>query len=80
MIGEMLAYTEEDFIADPHRLVTVRRIWRDRLLSWPWRPWVATEQRPDPMIYKIAGQRFRYVAHPETIARYKRIRYGYRTY
>lgn len=22
--------------------VTVRRSWRDRLLSWPWRPWIAT--------------------------------------
>lgn len=28
---------------------TVRRTWRERLLSWPWRPWVSEELRSSPM-------------------------------
>lgn len=33
------------------------RTWRERLFSWPWRPWVReawwTEQEPDPAIYMV---------------------------
>jgi hypothetical protein len=32
-----------------------RRSWRERLLSWPWRPWVAAKEIsvkvPDPHCY-----------------------------
>lgn len=40
----------------PEEQVT-RRSWRERLLSWPWRPWI-TERRvvvqvPSPNVYLI---------------------------
>lgn len=27
-------------------VVYVRRTWRERLLSWPWRPWIASKVVP----------------------------------
>ena len=33
--------------------VQVRRTWRERLLSWPWRPWVKT--RLAVKMYPIRG-------------------------
>ena len=32
----------------------IRRSWRERLLSWPWRPWQATKPDDDPNIYETA--------------------------
>lgn len=34
--------------AEPE-FVVVRRAWRKRLLSWPWRPWVSTTVVNDPV-------------------------------
>ncbi len=31
------------FISRP-TLKTVRRSWRERLLTWPWRPWVVSRE------------------------------------
>jgi hypothetical protein len=31
------------------RAVKYRRSWRERLASWPWRPWRATGQREEPV-------------------------------
>lgn len=46
---------------------TNQRSWRERLLSWPWRPWQATEviieQVPDPNVYWVKG-RAAIVCHP----------------
>lgn len=47
---------------------TVIRSWKERLFSWPWRPWQATkvivEQVPSPNLYRF-GQDI--VGHPQTI-------------
>jgi len=48
--------------------------WRERLTSWPWRPWVKTISwnEPDPNFYVAAlpgvtgGNRKVIFAHPET--------------
>jgi len=44
----------------------IRRTWRERLLSWPWRPWVAEKtivvQIPDKHVYQI--DRYTFVCHP----------------
>lgn len=36
--------------------VEVERTWRERLFSWPWRPWRSTRTvtiyKPDPLIYE----------------------------
>lgn len=48
--------------------VQVRYSWRRRLLSWPWRPWVATytmiPQVPDPDVYRFGNE---LVMHPQTL-------------
>ncbi len=60
------------------RSVPVRRTWRERLLTRPWRPWVArrTETRvePNPEILWVRvstpfGLIESMVAHPATVAR-----------
>lgn len=46
--AEHLTKTEECFL---------RRTWRERLFTWPWRPWRATRkifiQVPDPNFYVV---------------------------
>lgn len=46
-----------------------RLTWRERLLSWPWRPWeslrISSVQVPDPKVYQMGNV---IVGHPETIA------------
>jgi hypothetical protein len=43
----------------------MRRSWRERLLSWPWRPWVATKEIsvevPDERYYTFGNV---VVCHP----------------
>ena len=55
---------------------TVKRSWRERLLSRPWRPWKTTKivvsQEPDPNLYRIG--RTQIVGHPATIAKLKKKR------
>jgi len=49
--------------------VTVRRTWEERLLSWPWQPWVGTKgvMMEVPRAPKVqAGGRI--LMHPETAA------------
>lgn len=48
------------------------RTWRERLLSWPWRPWRRLEvwEEPDPSFYKFRDPmtgRETIVAHPAMI-------------
>jgi hypothetical protein len=44
-----------------------RRSWRERLLSWPWRPWQATKhvsvEVPDERLYTFGNV---VVCHPAT--------------
>jgi hypothetical protein len=51
--------------------VTVRRGWKERLLSRPWRPFHATStyipRVPDTAVYQLGGGYI--VAHPNTIAK-----------
>ena len=46
----------------------VKRTWRERLLSRPWRPWQATKEIgvrvPDPQLYFVGSV---IVGHPATV-------------
>ena len=47
------------------------RSWRERLLTWPWRPWLSHEicHEPDPRVYKLGHQgRQILIAHPAVAA------------
>lgn len=50
--------------------VQIRRTWGERLLSWPWRPWVSTKWVPT---FKPSSDVFRagdtLVMHPDTWCR-----------
>ena len=53
----------------------VRRTWRDRLFTRPWRPWQADRvepvYEPDPNIYEIGHGLF--TGHPVTIAKVRKL-------
>lgn len=60
--------------ANPSMLVVkdakvVRRTWRERLLSWPWKPWASQRLEavlgPDPRLYRAGAV---IIGHPDTIA------------
>lgn len=60
--------------------VEVRRSWRERLFSWPWRPWCATKTVVPkvPMSggyiidgHKLGGGRTRIIMHPKTAAAFR---------
>jgi hypothetical protein len=64
-------------LTNPALCKTVRRTWRERLLTLPWRPLVKTRTEPDPHLYKVRqpedlygfvseGREF-YVGHPATV-------------
>lgn len=48
------------------------RTWRERWLSWPWRPWArdcaCTIEEPDPMVYQVPGG---LMMHPATAQQFK---------
>lgn len=50
----------------------VERSWKERLFSWPWKPWKSTktEHYPEavPVMYRIGN---RIVGHPSKIAELK---------
>lgn len=52
-------------------VVQVPRTWRERLLTWPWKPWVSTKPhqtfKPDPRFYVVNGDTI--VMHPDMYAR-----------
>jgi hypothetical protein len=57
-------------IQDEHlvvrKTVEVKRSWKERLFSWPWRPWKKTklvdEYHPDPNFYILGS--FTFTCHP----------------
>lgn len=65
-------------VTDPHltktAVVEVRRTWRERLFSRPWRPWertkFVTRQVPDDTVYFIRG---RIVCHPIVRSQMERV-------
>ena len=70
MFGNHLGYK---FFENPHMTipgpdVEVKRTWKERLLSTPWRPWVPTKmmptQIPDPQVMIMGDSIF---AHPSLI-------------
>lgn len=72
-IGEL---REPRFIEAPTMLKTtvVPRTWRQRLFSWPWRPWVLTTTAtiPDPDL-KFNRLTLTYYGHPATIREFRRV-------
>ncbi len=56
------------------REVTVERTWKERLWSWPWRPWVLTAQRmiqvPSDDVMRIGYNTI--VMHPEKLKELRR--------
>jgi hypothetical protein len=55
----------------------VPRPWRERLLTWPWRPWQAvrlvSHTVPDPHVYRFGPACL--VGHPLTLTRIRNARY-----
>ncbi len=55
----------------------VRRSWKERLLSWPWKPWDdfkrVPNMEPDPKLISMPGAfgAPTLVGHPETMRRLK---------
>ena len=41
------------FVSDVSR---VRRTWKQRLFTWPWRPWRAYRAEETPMAYYVSGE------------------------
>jgi len=54
-----------------------KRMWRERLFTRPWRPWVGWENTfvPDPVVYKVGNK---LIAHPAVIGELRRLRKGNR--
>jgi len=59
---------EDERLVKEGEPVEVKRSWFDRLFSWPWEPWIATEtvipMVPDDGIYQFEGDTF--IMHPAT--------------
>ncbi len=76
MIDELFGHA---IIEDPRMVDSHSRIrpWKERLFTWPWRPWVrvAVWQTPSEKIYLVdmdgIGERF--VCHPAMVQRIKEI-------
>jgi hypothetical protein len=68
-------------LASPALTITVTehvpRPWRERLLTWPWRPWQAlrtvTHTEPNPAVLWIGNT---VVGHPATLRKFLTARYG----
>jgi len=68
-------------LASPALTITVEehvpRPWRERLLTWPWRPWQTTRlvsrTVPDPHLYRFGSACV--LAHPATLARFRNVWY-----
>lgn len=58
---------ESHHLTDP---VTVTRTWRERLLTWPWRPLQRTKvvQVPSPKVF-VANDFGGMICHPDTAAK-----------
>lgn len=47
-------------------MLRVKRSWRDRLFTWPWRPWVAYEPRTFKYVLDKDGE-FNPVSHDDIV-------------
>lgn len=65
---------ESHFLTVPKE-ITLHRSWKQRLFSWPWRPWLKTETTtinvPDPNMIQIKPGIW--LGHPATIAELRKI-------
>jgi len=68
-----MRYCGKEIITSLHMTKTsdpfsVKRTWRERLFSWPWRPWqttkMITKQIPSDEVYVFED---RMMMHPETL-------------
>jgi hypothetical protein len=57
---------EPDFVSERHL-----RSWKDRLWSWPWRPWMKYRTVPSPEIVLFGDRTL--IMHPETWVKTKKI-------
>lgn len=60
-------------LTEPGEPVQVPRTWRERLFTWPWRPWRTTRtyvpQVPSSQAYRVGDTLY---LHPETWAALRR--------
>ena len=74
-MGRRSGLCEPKFIEDPRlvKIETVPRSWCERLISWPWRPWMTTRTviRPDPTIHFDASS-MTYIGHPSMLRELRR--------
>lgn len=67
---------ESEYLTEPGDPIVVRRTWRERLYSRPWRPWKSTKtitpQVPRKIILEaVINGRRSFIMHP-VVARYLR--------
>ncbi len=69
-----LKIQESLYLTEPGEPMQVRRSWRERLWSWPWRPWRATKtivpQVPSKSFYLIGNDTV--LCHPAQVAELRR--------
>lgn len=60
--------------------VDIERTWKERLLSWPWKPWIKTRTESIPAVYEVRnpsqgmfsiGPSHFLVAHPQKLKELK---------
>lgn len=74
--GRLPYLAEPRFVENPLQQINHVHVrsWRQRLLSWPWRPWVRkiTISAPDPTLY-FDVTTYTYSGHPATIAAFRKL-------
>lgn len=72
MMGK-LRFIESPVMVDM-KWVEERRTWRERLLTWPWQPWVVMkghiEQVPMQKVFVVLGSMI--IGHPEVMRRIRK--------
>ena len=48
-----------------YEVQSIKRTWRERLWSWPWRPWVTFKTFHKPVAYRMGNQ---IVCHPAMLS------------
>jgi hypothetical protein len=69
---------ESPYLTQPGDPVTVRRTWRERLLSLPWRPFVATRVVIPQVPYRgfVRLNAHTIAMHPETLRELRKVTQG----
>ncbi len=63
---------ESVWATQPGEPKTVQRTWKERLLTWPWRPWITTKVVPThiPAAYRVGNM---WVVHPTIMNELRRL-------